>query len=121
MQADHIQILIRCSQRSNYQSFFRVAAGQIAQVFLKEGLLKIALKKPRLSSLNKVTDTPNGLGEPLKFWAYRPFSRIVKSWKGLKIVRNYNQLNELEITGRKTYNPLRLRGISSSDWSLLWI
>lgn len=122
VQGDHIHILLRCSIRSNYQSFFRVVAGQIAQVLITEGLTKHVLKPKETSVQVQVTDTPNQAPKAsLKLWVHRPFSRIVKSWFGLKIVRNYIRLNELEITGRKTYSPLRLKGLSSSEWSLLWI
>jgi hypothetical protein len=47
IQGDHLHLLIRTTRRSNYQSFFRVVAGQIAQQFEKEGLLTLS-----------VTDTP---------------------------------------------------------------
>ncbi len=38
IQHDHIHCLIRTKRHSQYQNFFRVVAGQIAQQFLKEGL-----------------------------------------------------------------------------------
>ena len=99
-----------------------MAAGQISQVLQKEGLIKVVLRMGKNIGESRVTDTPSAApGAPLKLWVYRPFSRIVKSWKGLKIVRNYIRINELEVTGRKTYSPLRLKGISSVEWSLLWI
>ena len=50
IQNDHIHALVRTSRRSQYQHFFRVVAGQIAQRFEKEGLL--------LGSLTGVTGTP---------------------------------------------------------------
>ena len=106
IQADHIHLLVRCSERFFYQAFFRVLAGQIAQCLQKENLLKLIL--------SEVTDTPQ------KLWMYRPFSRIVKSYKGLRIVKNYIQLNEQEARGRIRYNPRRLAGLSLQDWKILW-
>ena len=104
VQKDHIHLLIRTSRRKHYHHFFRVIAGQIAQRFEKAGLL---------SDAQQVTDTP-------KLWKYRPFSRVVKGWKSYKIVRNYIQLNEKEALGEIKYQKNRLRGLSTSDWQILW-
>jgi REP element-mobilizing transposase RayT len=57
IQGDHIHLHIRTTRRSNYQSFFRVVAGQIAQQFEKEGLLTLP---------PKVTDTPREPANPRK-------------------------------------------------------
>ncbi len=109
VQNDHIHLLIRTSRRKCYLNFFRVVAGQIAQRFEKTGLL--AMK----ANLNfRVTDTP-------KLWKYRPFSRVVRGWKSYKVVRNYIQLNEKEALGVIKYQKKRLRGLSTSDWQLLWV
>ena len=99
VQKDHIHLLIRTSRRKHYHHFFRVVAGQIAQRFEKAGQI--------------MTDTP-------KFWKYRPFSRVVKGWKSYIIVRNYIQLNEKEAIGEIKYQKNRLRGLSTSDWQILW-
>ena len=103
IQKDHLQLLIRTSRRSLFHHFFRVLAGQIAQRFEKEGLLK-------------VTDTPAGSGG---LWLARPFSRVVRGYRAFKIVVNYILLNEMEVTGRLAYRKERLRGLSSSDWAVL--
>lgn len=65
IQNDHIHLHIRTSKRSQYQSFFRVFAGQIAQQFEKEGLLSVPssvtdtpTKSSKASGKRKVTDTP---------------------------------------------------------------
>ncbi len=63
VQGDHIHINLRATRRSNYQSFFRVLAGQIAQQFEKAGLL------------TAVTDTPGrGKKTGRGLWRYRPFT-----------------------------------------------
>jgi putative transposase len=111
IQGDHIHLLIRASRRSPYQNFFRVVAGQIAQQFLGRKWLL-------------VTDTPKGQkkghGKRGKLWKYRPFTRIVVGWRAYKIVRHYIQLNEKEILGEIPYRKERLKGLSSSEWKLLW-
>jgi putative transposase len=98
IQADHIHILIRAPKRAHFHNFFRVVAGQIAQQFENQGW---------------VTDTPQGL------WKYRPFSRVIRGWKALKIVRNYISLNECEARGLIPYRKSRLRGLRPEDWSHL--
>jgi putative transposase len=117
IQHDHIHCLIRTSKRSFFHYFFRVVAGQIAQRFEQEGLLtlKVVLnKKP-------VTGTPNEAPKPPRsLWKYRPFSRVVRSFTALKIVRNYLQLNEQEVRGLIPYNILRLKGLSEYQWKILW-
>ncbi len=103
VQNDHIHLLIRTSRRKQYQYFFRVVAGQIAQRFEQAGLLVDV----------RVTDTP-------KLWKYRPFSRVVKGWKSYKVVRDYIQLNEKEALGIIKFQKKRLSGLSTSDWQILW-
>ena len=125
IQGDHIHLLVRCSDRFHYHAFFRVLAGQIAQRFRKEGLLRffdgIGAKG---KNSKKVTDTPYSSKTThetaMKLWAYRPFTRIVKGNKTLTIVRNYIQLNEQEARGLIKYNSKRLAGLSIGDWSILW-
>jgi len=113
---DHIHCLVRLSKRSLGQHFFRVVAGQIAQEFQKNGLMK-------------VTDTPadgdeapgqsrNVGRKPL--WRYRPFTRVIKGYRAYKTVRSYIQLNECEARGEIPYRKSRLRGLSSVEWELLW-
>ncbi len=99
IQNDHLHLLIRASKRAQLQNFFRVFSGQVAQRLNQEGLLS-------------VTDTP--------LWKYRPFTRVIKGWKAYKIVRNYVQLNEQEALGKISYQKLRLKGLSSAEWELLW-
>ncbi|MGZ5279821.1 MAG: hypothetical protein ACXWC9_07765, partial [Pseudobdellovibrionaceae bacterium] len=133
IQSDHIHLLIRTTRRSLYQNFFRVVAGQIAQRFEKEGWLSAA----------SVTDTPTSFGSKAGFlrkekvvgieetpmfaqtkvsrlWKHRPFTRVVKGYSAYKIVRDYIQLNEREALGDIPYRSQRLKGLSSSEWEILW-
>jgi len=139
VQGDHIHLLVRTSRRSHFQHFFRVVAGQIAQ-----GLLK-RQSRGRGNRGKIVTGTPKGLraGEGLeinsgrdrgdvtgisedsrakiRFWLHRPYSRVVKGWRGYQTVRNYILLNEAEVTGRIGYQVRRLRGISEEEQVMLGI
>ena len=201
VQGDHLHLLIRTTRRSNYQSFFRVVAGQIAQQFEKEGLLTVAVTDtpkaparltagagsmagggsmetrlagssseqqrvrektgensllqngPRSAAPRKqrenfeVTDTPGSPAKPetrgsgshyhmevkansngqgsltqarKKLWKYRPFTRVVKGYHAYTTVRDYIQLNEKEAIGEIRYQKRRLKGLSSSEWEVLW-
>lgn len=58
VQVDHIHLLIRTSRRSNFQSFFRVLSGQIAQRFQNEGLMTFPNSRQDPRKNRNVTDTP---------------------------------------------------------------
>lgn len=114
VQGDHLHLLIRTGRRSNFQSFFRVVAGQIAQQFEKQELVT---DTPAAEAGSRVTDTPKaGTG----LWKHRPFTRVVKGWRAYRIVRDYIQLNEREALGVIDYNQQRLRGLSREEWQALW-
>jgi REP element-mobilizing transposase RayT len=118
LQNDHIHALVRTSRRSLYQHFFRVVTGQIAQQFEREGMLTTQLvtdTKTRTPSDRVKTEK-----KAISLWKYRPFTRVVRGWKTYKTVRNYIQLNEQEVTGKIHYRKERLRGLSSTEWELLW-
>lgn len=133
IQNDHIHMMIRTSRRSLFHNFFRVVAGQIAQQFEKEGLLRfiegighIVKRNGKivLSIPQKVTDTPasslKNTKKKLSLWKCRPFSHLVKGYKAYKTVRDYIQLNEKEVTGAIPYRKERLRGLTKKDRELLW-
>lgn len=124
IQGDHLHVLIRTKRRSHFHHFFRVTAGQIAQRFQNEGRLKnqvtgtsstaakAAANRKYASSQTKVKGT--------KLWKYRPYSRFVRGRKAYQTVRNYIQLNEQEAKGKIKYNKDRLKGLSNSEWEILW-
>ncbi len=126
IQGDHCHLLIRAPRRSRYQHFFRVVAGQVAQRFQREGLLFGLRTGLRVElSVKRVTGTPRvRIAEKkrkgTRLWKHRPFTRVVRGFRAYRIVRDYIQLNEQEARGKIRYQKLRLRGLSSSDWALLW-
>lgn len=114
IQYNHIHLLIRTTRRSHYQDFFRVFAGQIAQVLEKEGLLNLAVEKTKR---RKVTGTPQWA--KLRLWKFRPFTRVLAGWKAFKVVREYIQLNELEGLKIIPHRSTRLKGLSTHEWELI--
>ncbi len=99
IEGDHIHLLLRAGRRAQFQAFFRVVAGQIAQ------------------RLPVVTDTRT---RGTKLWKHRPFSNIVVGPTYYRNVRNYIQLNVKESSGEIRYQKKRLRGLSMRDWEILW-
>jgi putative transposase len=136
IQNDHIHMMIRTSRRSLFHNFFRVVAGQIAQQFEKEGLLRningmghVVKRNGKvvLSIPQKVTDTPvnksdapEAFKQKLSLWKHRPFSHLIKGFKAYKTVRDYIQLNEKEVTGTIPYRKERLKGLTKKEQELLW-
>src|SRR5690606_28187055 len=115
IQGDHVHLLIRATRRSQLQNFFRVFSGQIAQRFELAGFMRAngAGMKAGASG-RKMTDTPLTRGtKKLKLWKYRPFTRVVRGYRGYKDVRNYIQLNEKEGRGEIPYRKERLKGLSA--------
>ncbi|MBC7419659.1 MAG: hypothetical protein H7328_02930 [Bdellovibrio sp.] len=96
---DHIHLIVKLTRRSLGQHFFRVVAGQIAQQMKNNGFW--------------VTDTPS-------VWKTRPFTTVIRGWKAYHIARNYVILNQKEAEGKIPYQKQRLKGLSSSDWQILW-
>ena len=106
IQNDHIHLLVRAPRRSMFHHFHRVVAGQIAQRFENEGLVR-------------VTDTPKGSQKGTGLWKFRPHSRVVRGFRAYKIALDYIRLNELEVLGKIPYRKQRLKGLSSEEWELL--
>jgi REP element-mobilizing transposase RayT len=122
IQNDHIHALVRTSRRSLYQNFFRVVAGQIAQQFEREGMFTAQMVTDTYDTHARIHACKvNGDKKAKSLWKYRPFTRVVRGWKAYKIVRNYIQLNEQEVTGKIPYRKERLRGLSSTEWERLWV
>ena len=119
VQGDHLHFIVRTSRRSTLQNFLRVFSGQVSQQLANNGLTRSG----------DVTDTPAiaspGRGskslvvnERQKFWKYRPFTRVVKSYQAHRIVQNYVRLNELEAQSKIPYRKTRLRGVRQEEWEM---
>lgn len=135
IQNDHCHLLVRTKRRSSFHHFFRVVAGQIAQIFEKEGLLLGVTDTPKNSQIyrriagnidRKAAGTDSKKekvrikAKGTKLWLYRPFSRVIRSYKAYLIARDYIQLNEKEALGQIKYNSKRLKGLIREEWEKLW-
>jgi len=124
---DHIHLIIRLSKRSLGQHFLRVVAGQIAQQFQNKGMLVTDTQKLSHVGKESVTDTQSLSGQghgasasTRKLWKYRPFTRVVKSFRAFKTLRCYVRLNHLESIKKIPYRKARLRGVLPHEYGLLW-
>ena len=120
IQNDHVHFLLRARRRTDYQSFFRVVTGQIAQQFQKNGLLDLNQNKNVTDTQEKKADTTLTPKKSKKLWKYRPFTRVIRGWKSYRTVVSYVRLNEQEALGNIPYRKLRLKGLSSGEWEILW-
>lgn len=129
IQNDHCHLLVRTKRRSSFHNFFRVVAGQIAQIFEKEGLLWGVTDTPSNSrewERKTIREDWNGLTRAkdvkkgTQLWLYRPFSRVIRGYRSYVTVRNYIQLNKKEALGEIKYNSKRLKGLIREEWEKLW-
>lgn len=105
---NHLHLHIKLSTQFAYGSFIRAITGAIAQAVTgrtrwkhwKHGSGRINHSRARQGFSNHTNPTdhigPCRVQNSLKFWDYRPFSRIVESWKAVLNLRDYMRLNEIE-------------------------
>lgn len=120
IQGDHLHFIVRTSRRSTLQNFLRVFAGQVSQQLANSGLTRSCgvTDTPIITGPGRGSETI-GRSNLQKLWKHRPFTRVVKSYRAYRIVRNYVQLNELEAQGKIPYRKTRLRGVLTEEWELL--
>lgn len=76
---NHLHLLVRLRSRRSWSAFIRELTGRVAQIALE--------LKPREKSL-------------VRFWRYRPFTRVVRGWKkAFRVACEYVGLNQLEADG----------------------
>lgn len=90
---NHLHLLIKVPRLSSWAAFIRELSGRVAQI--AQGI--------------------TGPEKGRKFWAQRPFTRIVRGWReAFQTIKQYIVLNELETNGfisrkeTKTLKDLRL-------------
>jgi hypothetical protein len=77
---NHLHLQVRLGNRRHYNPFIRAVTAAIAMAV------------SGASRWNKAKE---------KFWDYRPFSRVVKSWRGFLTLKDYIRINQLEGEGWK--------------------
>lgn len=87
---NHLHLHIKLGSRFTYARFIRAVTGAIAQTVTGRTRWNTETGKP--AAIVKQATTQ-------KFWDYRPFSRIVESWRAVLNLRDYVRINQLEGDG----------------------
>lgn len=96
---NHLHLLVKFPSRAIYLRFIRSLTGSIAMAATGAKKLKaLALLVGKKGS-----------------WDYRPFSRVVKSYRGYKIAKDYVVLNQLEAAGVLPKREGRLKDVDESE------
>ena len=96
---NHIHLLVRFPSRAIYLRFIRSLTGSLA------------LAISGASKLRGLKSIFGGKG----FWDFRPFTRVVKSWRGYKVARDYVVLNQLEAMDILPKRSGRLKDVAQSE------
>lgn len=96
---NHLHLHVRVGSRELYKRFIKSVTGLIAMAVT--GACKA---NPLARILGKKT-----------FWDARPYSRIVRGWRGFKTASDYVMLNQLEAEGVIPKRETRLRGLNEEE------
>ena len=78
---NHLHFQIKLTNRHAYKAFIRAITGSIAMA---------------VTGLNRWEKNEKEPGTKLKFWDYRPFTRVVRSLRAYLNLKDYIQINRLE-------------------------
>ena len=90
---NHLHLLLRAGHRDGFKNFLRSITGLIARLVL---------------------DAEKGKAQGLKFWSYRPYSRLVAWKKGYQIAKDYVMQNHLEALGLVPYKTRKYKSKSTA-------
>lgn len=104
--SNHLHLIIKISNRKNYQTFIRVLSSQIASHIMKMQSFKI-FQETLLKSVTLAGDPPTSQqklrkafletqGKGQAFWQFRPFTRLLHWGKDFKNSCQYLLRNTLE-------------------------
>lgn len=78
---NHLHLQLQLIRRETYRPFIRALTGAIAMA---------------ITGVNRWTQKS---GKNLKFWDYRPFTRVVIGWRAVLGLKDYIRINQLEGEG----------------------
>lgn len=96
---NHLHLLAKFPSRAVYLRFIRSLTGHLVLA---------------VTGANRLRSLKDYFGEK-GFWDYRPFSRVVRSWRGYRIARDYVVLNQLEAAGILPKRSGRLRALQKGE------
>jgi len=101
----HLHLQIKLSNRFGYRPFIRAVTGAIAMA---------------ITGRNRWNLTENKLNDRERFWDYRPFTRVVESFKALLNLRDYVRINQLEGVGYRRTEARFMLQVASQREELKW-
>ena len=96
---NHLHLLVRFPSRAIYLRFIRSLTGALALA---------------VSGASKLRSLKSIFGSK-SFWDFRPFTRVVKSFRGYKVARDYVVLNQLEAMDILPKRKGRLRDVEAGE------
>ncbi len=96
---NHLHLLVKFPSRAIYLRFIRSLTGH---------LVLTVTKANKFAGLKKIFGE-NG------FWDFRPFTRVVRSWRGYVVAKDYVTLNELEALAILPKRGGRLRAVEPGE------
>jgi REP element-mobilizing transposase RayT len=99
---NHLHLQIKLSNRFSYRPFIRAVTGAIAMAITGRNRWSLEgnSRQPRASTLGRSLAPSRTAAQQLigqeRFWDYRPFTRLVESFKALLNLRDYMRINQLE-------------------------
>jgi hypothetical protein len=103
---NHLHLHVKFGSRELYKKFVKSVSGQVAM------LITGACKS---RSLRALLVAKSGASKSIKFWDARPFTRIIRGWRGFKIADDYVRLNQLEAEQVIPKRDTRLRGVKIEE------
>jgi putative transposase len=99
---NHLHLHLKFPSRALYLRFIRSVTGQLAMA---------------VTGANKTRPLKSLFGKA-GFWDHRPFTRIIKGFRGFKTANDYVRLNQLEAAGLIPRRARRLKDVNCSERSL---
>ena len=96
---NHLHLLVKFPSRAIYLRFIRSLTGHLALAV--SGASKLANLKAIFGKTG--------------FWDFRPFTRVVRSFRGYRIARDYVVLNQLEALDILPVRLERLKAVADSE------
>lgn len=96
---NHLHMLLKFPSRQAYMRFIRSLTGSLALA---------------VSGASKLAKLKEIFGQK-RFWDFRPFTRVIRSYRAYKTVVDYVVLNELEALGILPKRAGRLREVTKGE------
>jgi REP element-mobilizing transposase RayT len=96
---NHLHFQIKLSSRYGYKPFIRAVTGAISMAITGASRWNSVGAKPNLKSEKRIRATTKRSGPSLRFWDYRPFTRVVLGLRAYLKLKDYIEINRLEGEG----------------------